>query len=208
MHDVQLLLDMDGVLTNWWMDAFKVHDVVATEAEIWKDKLGHYGWVELMKPFKPDLSVREFWAPMEYDFWANLQPLRDAIEIVMMLEDRYGQKNITLCTSPSENHGCVPGKKAWIKKILAPHYHKSYNQQFGAKKWLNANPRSILIDDHAENCTAFYEHGGHSVLVPRIWNPNHMQRHNVIPTMKVQLDRIDEIIKANHSTIQGVKGVF
>lgn len=197
MHDVQVLLDMDGVLTNWWMDAFRIHGVHLSPEKIWRDYPGHYDYQDLIKPYKPDLTDLEFWAPMEYDFWANLGAMEDAIAIMTMLERRYGRKNITLCSSPSENHGCIPGKRAWIKKHMPKYYHDRHNQQFGSKKWLNANPRAILVDDHDKNCKDFFEHGGHSVLVPRLWNVHYMHRDRVVESIKVQLDRIDEVINAS-----------
>lgn len=195
MNAVQILLDMDGVLTSWWTSAFKIHGVSAGIEEIWKDMPGHYDYTDLLAQFKPGLSDIEFWAPMEYDFWANLEIMPDALQIVKLFEDEFGQENITLCSSPSENHGCIPGKRAWIKKHLPAYYHDTYNQQFGSKKWLNANPRAILVDDHDKNCRDFYKKGGHCVLVPRLWNVNYRMRNEVLRTMVTQLDRIEEIIE-------------
>jgi len=55
----------------------------------------------------------------------------------------------------------------WIREHLP-----AYSRRFliGPAKEFCANPRSVLIDDSETNVKAFFEAGGHTVLVPREWN--------------------------------------
>ncbi len=53
-----------------------------------------------------------------------------------------------------------------------------------ASAGIQANPRSILIDDYELNVTEFRRHGGQAVLFPQIWNSNHRINNKIEFTLE------------------------
>lgn len=210
MKPVQILLDMDGVVVDFVGGAIKLHGITYSKEEFYKGHLGQFDLVPIIASYKkdPSFTASKFWEHLGYEFWKNLEPTDDYLSILNLLEKKYGQENITICSSPSANVGCIDGKRAWIRDYLPSHYFKVYNQMFCAKKWLAANPNTILVDDADKNCNEFFENGGHSVIVPRLWNFQYLNSYSVLEVIQRQLEAIDTKIVERLKTIQGVKNVF
>lgn len=150
-------LDLDGVLVDFVKGAYKLHSQpYDPAARIPYDFMSTFG-----------ISNNEFWAPMDFDFWAGLGWTTEGKELLRGLERLFGQENIVLLTSPCLTVGSVEGKIEWIRQNLP-----AYSRQFfvGPCKHLAAGPDKILIDDHDDNCIKFLAYGGHARLVPRPWN--------------------------------------
>lgn len=109
----------------------------------------------------------EFWAPLGYDFWANLQPYQDGMKLLQEAEWIVGPQQIGLLTSPCQTAGCIDGKRKWVREHLDDYSGRLF---VGSAKHLFAGPGKVLVDDNTENCLKFTAAGGQSVLVPRPWN--------------------------------------
>ncbi len=151
-----ILLDMDGVIADFNAAAIALHNPTSHQTFI--------GW----NPWEQwGLTASDFWTPMGYDFWFNVPKTINANRIVQMCEIAVGQKNVCFLSSPCDTHGCLDGKRAWIKK----HFPK-YSRQFliGPAKHFCAHNNSLLVDDSDRNCEDFAKAGGCVCLYPQPWN--------------------------------------
>ena len=155
-------LDLDGVITNFNGAAVKIHNLEEV-SKSWPK--GYWNWHTLS-----GMSHDDFFRPMEYDFWFNMEMLPDADVIIKMVEEKFGQQNICILTSPTANVGCPGGKRAWVERHL-PDYRKRL--LIGSAKEFCAYPGSLLIDDSPDNVDKFNAGGGATILVPRYWNHLH-----------------------------------
>lgn len=152
-------LDLDGVLADFTAGAIALHKLPITHKDVnawdFHHKLGFVGDDE-----------KKFWEPMGYDFWANLPKTEEHDEVLKIVEEAFGER-VVIATSPAATPGCTEGKIAWIKKHLP-----KYNHRFvvGASKHLMAGYGKVLIDDYEVNAQRFLEHGGSTILFPRLYN--------------------------------------
>lgn len=158
-----ILLDMDGVLSNFLLGALNVLnkrlDKNFTEEEYVSDNGGwdiydFYG-----------VSRAYFWDAIESepDFWLNLEPLPWAKELYEWLCEL---GDVTIVTSPSLDPDCARQKLEWLNKYLGI----TSGQVFiGGRKYLMAG-QGFLIDDSVDQIRKFEESGGECVLVPGNWN--------------------------------------
>ena len=160
----RVLLDMDGVLTNLVggvCDHFGwTYPVSLTDPSLRTEEVSYY----LHEVF--DISRDEIWPELGREFWANLEPLPWAFDIIKILETRFGE-NICLLTHPVDTDGAIDGKRDWISKHT-PQFR--WRQQIGTAKWFCGSPLHVLIDDHEKNCKKFREAEGHTFLFPAPWN--------------------------------------
>jgi len=158
-----ILLDMDGVLTNFLQGAINVLnkklDKTITE-EQFVTEFGSWGINEYY-----GVSLDDFWTAIqgEEDFWLNLKPLPWAKELYEWLSSEY---EVTIVTSPSLDPECASQKLQWLKKHLGITSDKVF---IGSRKHLMAG-NGILIDDWSGNVERFRENGGVAILVPSNWN--------------------------------------
>lgn len=176
-----ILLDMDGVLVDFHTGFAKEHGVDADKAIP-----GHWDFVDAFPQLRV-LSNDDLYKPLEFDFWSNLGWMHDGKQILQMVEDLFGRENIVLCTAPTANKGCMPGKIEWIHKNLDRHYHKPSSLMIAGAKHIAAHSGNLLIDDHDKNYQKFLAHGGKSVLLPRLWNSMHPDRHNALSILQNKL---------------------
>jgi hypothetical protein len=185
-----LFFDLDGVLADFVGGALAAHgrgDVPASSVPWCIEKaLG--------------IEPTAFWAPLGFDFWANLKPLPDGMRLfdracVLMGADRIG-----LLTSPCETHGCADGKRAWVKRHLPP--AMSRRLFIGSAKELFAGPHKVLVDDHDANIDRFHEAGGATVQPPRPWN-----RHKALCVRGHEFDAdiIGEMLTETVCRTEGVR---
>lgn len=152
---VTCMLDMDGVLVDMVKGCFDFFN-----------KQIPYRDVRWNLPPQLGMTQDEFWNPLGYDFWANLDWTHEGEELLSELESIY-EKNIVLVSSPCDTPGCDEGKRAWVKKHLPEYKRRCF---IGQDKFHLAAPNKILIDDHDPNIDKFREFRGHGCLVPRPWN--------------------------------------
>ena len=153
--DPVCFLDMDGVLVDFVAGAHKVHGKTYEYKSVTWEFMKHFG-----------VSNNDFWAPMGFDFWADLPWTKEGPELLRGLE-RYFPESIVLMTSPCLTVGSVEGKVEWIRRNM-PNYARKFF--VGPAKHLAAGPGKVLIDDHDNNVDLFRLYGGNAVLIPRPWN--------------------------------------
>lgn len=152
-----IYLDMDGVLCDFIGGICAAHgrpnpyDDPANRG-IW-DVCGIWG-----------MHPAEFWEPCEFEFWANLKPTPEARRLLSM------EGVVGIITSPSQNHGCIPGKLEWLKRHTNGLHRKVI---FTHAKYLAAAPGKVLYDDNDDHVVKWREAGGVAVQVPRPWNSLH-----------------------------------
>lgn len=177
MKNMKCLLDMDGILMDFVSAASRVHNLGDIYAN---PKM--YGVWDFAK--HTPLTPQQFWWPLGLDFWANLEPMQDAHEILELLHKYFNPDEICILSSPCLNHECVPGKLRSITKHF-PQFERRF--LFGPRKEFCAHPGNVLIDDGDHNVDAFEAHGGKAILVPRIWNSLFDKRHAALEHLDEQL---------------------
>jgi len=152
-------LDLDGVLADFTAGAIALHRLPITHADVdcwdFHHRLGFTGERE-----------KDFWAPLGYDFWAGLPKTREHDDVLAAVREVF-EDRIVIATAPAITPGCVEGKVAWIKKHL-PEFARKF--VVGSSKHLMAGPGKVLVDDYEVNAMRFEDHGGRSVLFPRLYN--------------------------------------
>jgi 5'(3')-deoxyribonucleotidase len=156
-------LDMDGVLVDFVQGSIDLHRISPTKPYKW-DYFAESG-----------LTPAQFYAPMNREYWANLNWMPQGQELLEHLEKRFGQHNICILSSPCATDGCLDGKRDWIAKHVPQFKRRS---KLGADKAFAASPWHMLIDDHDPHVSDFRKAGGFATLVPRTWNAG---RGNVCP---------------------------
>lgn len=165
-----ILLDMDGVLVDFVKGIIEIHDLQTTAEELYAGRPG-YDIVEVV-----GMSGPAFWKPCDEEFWAKLDWMPDGREIFEIVESTFGRDRIKICTKPSPNYGCMPGKLRWIERHLPKHYKNPENFIFTGCKHASAKGNT-LIDDSDSNVSEFRRAGGISYIVPRVWNQWHHLRN-------------------------------
>lgn len=151
--------DMDGVLADFSGGALKHHGIEFPFIDLTWDFPKQIGFDSTYAP--------EFWKPLENaEFWANLEPHVDGMNLLSHLEFSNPKMEISILSSSSVR-GSTDGKRDWLAKH-APKYKDC--AIFSTKKYRVSAPCKILVDDNDDNCRLFEESGGKSVLIPRPWN--------------------------------------
>ena len=154
-----IFFDMDGVLADFVSGTFAAHGKsIPVETVEWgfPVQLGFDG-----------VNDPRFWEPFGRDFWANLSPYRDGLELLRAAEGLIGPEQIALLSSPCDTPGCADGKRDWVAKHLPAYRRRLF---LGSAKELFAGKQKVLVDDHDPNCEKFAAAGGHAVTPPRPWN--------------------------------------
>lgn len=162
-NSVRLLVDMDGVLTDFVSHICQLH---GRDNPYLGDK--HLGLFDMDKIW--GMSASEFWSPCGYEFWSTMDWMPDGAATLNHCEQLVGPENVCILTAPCATAGCVDGKRDWIAN-RAPEYKKRV--LIGSCKEFLACDNNILIDDRDENVQKFREAGGCAFLVPRPWNSAH-----------------------------------
>lgn len=159
-----VLLDMDGVCTNFFYGALHVFgrtDLYNT----WP--AGVYDMVSVM-----GLDNSQFYdelARQGAQFWATLPPLpwmRFLWDELVRMGSQYGF-DVVFCSTPIRHSSCAQGKVEWLQR--------NFGQDFTdyilvSNKSLLARPSSLLIDDLETNVLSFCKAGGFGILFPAISN--------------------------------------
>ena len=183
-HNLRCFLDMDGVLSD-----FQSHIC---------EMFGHR-WEDISERWPPGtyhthdvlgVSEEEMWSrTLGVDYWESM-PKTDECDLVLTLAATvFGQENVAILTSPSRDPLCAAGKILWFHK-----HHPEWTRSLmiGSRKHLIANPNCVLIDDWDVNVQTWRTRGGMAILVPRLWNAEHANRHaasDVIREAFIELSR-------------------
>ena len=159
-----ILLDMDGVLSDFVTAALQLHGRIET--------LQNWPAGEWSMPKVLGLSRESFWSRIDEqgsEFWRQLAPYAWLDELTALVG---AQAPFTILTSPSRDPHCPTGKIQWLREHISPRFNAYL---IGAQKHLCAQANHVLIDDSDHNVTTFREQGGQAILFPQIWNSNHGQ---------------------------------
>jgi len=175
-------LDMDGVLVNFVEGTYRAFG-----------KKYHYD--DLLRSMRWNyfedwgLDFQEVDAVCTTDFWAGLRWMHDGREIISMLEEKFGKKNIFLLTAPMPNPGSGTGKIQWVKRHLPEYSNRLIISS--APKCLFARPNTLLVDDKDSNVDDFWRYGGgKAILVPRPWNELHGWANITLHVVKNSLESL------------------
>lgn len=156
-----ILLDMDGVISDFVTAALTLHDRLDA-FEIWLAG-------EWDMPTVLGISSSEFWKRIDaegHEFWSQLTPYPWKDELIGVIRQT---APFTILSSPSLHAECPTGKINWLREHLSSVFHDFL---FGHSKHLCARPNSVLIDDRDSNVERFRAHGGQAILFPQRWNSN------------------------------------
>lgn len=156
-------LDLDGVLVDFVGGACRLHDRPWPYGD--PASHGRYKLDELW-----GMPASTFWAPMSALYWEELDLLPDGLQVLDLVERRFGRENVCILTAPTEDPTCAVGKIRWIRRHLPAEYAGQY--LLGRGKHFCGHSGSVLIDDMERNCDIFAARG-RSFLVPRPWNSGH-----------------------------------
>lgn len=161
------IVDMDGVLCDFFTAALAVHDRTDL-ADSWPAEQRN-----MAKAM--GISTKKFWSEIDQRpaFWANIQPYPWAYSLLRHLQE--SGLTIAIATSLSLSPRSASGKVRWIQRHVNNALGLRFRNFFlaGSSKALLAAPGRILIDDYELNCDEFEQAGGQSVLFPARWNCLH-----------------------------------
>lgn len=168
----RIFVDMDEVLAAFCQKALEVHDLPSPYTN--PKYRGSFNMTEGM-----GLTPSEFWSKINGNptFWETLTPYPYINELMSILEEKVGSKNVYILTSPYPTASCYGGKLNWLALHL-PRYANSKKFIPTANKFLLAQKGTLLIDDADHNVDAFRAHGGKAILVPR---PSNSEYHLSAP---------------------------
>lgn len=175
-----VLLDMDGVITNFIGAALRAHGKDPAEVlGAWPR--GVFGAHRIL-----GIDIADFWVPinaLEEGFWRDLEPYpwtRDLLDWVEAVPAEWA-----ICTSPSRHPACARGKLEWLYAHVRPAFREL---ALTPRKHLLAGPDVLLIDDTERMCARFESAGGHAVLFPQHWNARGAQT-NPWATVQAEIER-------------------
>lgn len=155
---MKLFLDMDGVIADFVTPTCELHKrpnpYLTGETE--------YNMCKLF-----DVTYEDFIRGMEMDFWVDLPKTPFADDVVDLVLSKFDIDDICILTAPTDNAGCIPGKREWIIK----HFPQLKNNMiFTGQKQFCAHGNALLIDDHDRNIELFKVNGGKTILFKQPWN--------------------------------------
>jgi hypothetical protein len=173
-----IYLDQDGVLTNFFEAALhKLNKKYRKDKPITVSEYIEYGNFDMAALF--EITNAEFWQCVEGNdqyFWDSLPAYPWSRNLYDFLR-RFAP--VTILSSPSDGLYCVWGKVKWLNEKINPAISTG-DCVFTKKKYLLANPESLLIDDLQKNCDEFIAAGGNAVCVPSNWNTKDLSYNDVI----------------------------
>jgi hypothetical protein len=128
---------------------------------------------------------KDFWHGADGpDWWARLPKMPDADEIFAFACGI--SMDVTVLTHAPSDAGykdlpsCVVGKVRWLRE----HYPNLPASVTTQRKDFFASRGHLLIDDADSNVRPFRIAGGAALLVPRVWNSEHANRHRVMDHLR------------------------
>jgi len=163
MKEINILLDMDGVLADFTHGAINVLNQRTKKNYTVKQYAEEFGNWGMDRNY--GITKYEFWLAIgsKDEFWFKLKPFPWALDLYKYL---CSLGNVTIVTTPSLDPDCAAQKLRWLDYYLRV---KSSDVFIGGKKYLMAG-NGILIDDYPVNCEKFAKAGGEAICVPSNWN--------------------------------------
>lgn len=159
----RILLDMDGVLSDWTGAACRLFD--RDPADVYAN------WPEGCWDITKALGVSgaELWRRVDsagFYFWAELEAYPWVDELLELCQ---ATAPTTILTSPSRDPQSLAGKLEWMQRRWGLTFR---DYLVGPDKLACARPGALIIDDRPATVDGFREAGGAGVLFPAAWNGN------------------------------------
>ena len=182
-----IYLDMDGVCTDFASAGIRANrrdptQVLATWDQSFRGEFLPYKVMALDRDAYWEAIARQ-----GESFWINLQEYEWYPKLVCSLLEI---ADVVFLTSGTYAPGSLSGRLIWLQHRFGNDFQ---GYVFTAKKYLLANPWSILIDDYELNVTEFRQHGGKAVLFPQIWNSNCMISNKIEFTLESVKQSVNEM---------------
>ncbi len=179
--------DLDGCLANFLGSALALFGKTLND---WKENAWDFEGGSGI-----GISEGEMWKAINDNqdvgrqFWANLDKLHDADELVKLVEEvaKKIDFDVVVLSSPSMGKLCEAGKKDWLSKYYPKYCHPSKCIFTSRKELLAGGGMRVLIDDSDSNIAKFNNAGGHGILVPRKWNQLHGIADKTVDYVKQEL---------------------
>lgn len=159
-----ILLDMDGVLVDFFTAALRVHGMEHL-AENWP--AGEWDMAKVMGITNGEFQAKINATPR---FWATLPDHCWKTDLIQMCGEKCAEMAIVSDHWWARNSECAKQKVDWLQAEFGLNFR---NYFLGSPKHLLARPGSILIDDNDGNVSKFKAAGGEAILFPQPWNNNH-----------------------------------
>ncbi len=175
----RVLLDMDGVLVDFFSAALRVH---GREDLISGWPVGESDLARVL-----GLSTAEFWRPIDAagsEWWLELEWYPWADELIELCNELGG---FVIATAPSRHSHSAAGKMQSLERRFGKAFR---DYMMGPHKHLMAGSGMCLIDDREKLHTAFTAAGGAAVLFPQPWNRLHGEACDPMPGVRQQLGEL------------------
>ena len=153
---MHIYLDLDGVLVN----------LEESFGDYFFDKLSSETWQEYEKRKIAPLSVFNiiYEKVDPYDFWYDLNPMPEYMDIVDKAIELVGVKNVSILSAPTTSYTneCSMGKIDWVRRYIP--YNIKCNVVFRENKKIFSGKNKILIDDMSKNVIEWTIAGGIGIL--------------------------------------------
>jgi 5'(3')-deoxyribonucleotidase len=177
-------LDLDGVLADFHRSALMAHG----QPDLFRKRPMLRGEKAWALPTHLGVSDKEFWSKFESrDWWANLALTPEARGIYALVKEAFEPNNVSICTTPSDNAGCQPGKLDWVERHFPCLQAKVV---FSRHKEELAGHNCVLIDDCEQHVRRWREAGGLAFLVARPWNSSHEREPMILEDLEVWLETV------------------
>lgn len=158
---IRILLDMDGVISDWLGAACKLCDIDLNDEEIREGLKKEKGFLE------NHVDEKVLWKNIEeagVGFWENLELFSWSKKLYNTLKELGDE--FAILSSPGKfteiaSNACN-GKVLWLDN----HFSNKEDYIFAYKKFLCASGNTILVDDSPNKIDPFIEAGGHGFLWP------------------------------------------
>jgi len=150
-----IYLDLDGVLVNLY-DSFHLYYDDKSPSESWQDYE--------TKKLKTSIFKKIYEDTDPYDFWVNLEPLPEYMELVNYTVKLIGEENISILSAPTKDFTkeCSLGKIDWVRKNIPYNFNVNVVRRENKKAFSGRN--QILIDDLSTNIVEWTTAGGVGIL--------------------------------------------
>lgn len=190
MDDLLILLDMDGVVMNFFAATCKAFGVDPAEGE---RKLEPLDW--WFKSVIGDVGPAKFWEVIDArgaSFWADMDPYPHARQLY---EGLCQIAPVQFLSWPSEKPHCAAGKLESLCKHF-PDAMENQDYHLTKHKHRLAQRGHLLIDDHEDYVRTFRKKSD-AILFPRRWNSRHpAERDAVHETLRLAAEWRHRLVRA------------
>lgn len=184
---MKVFIDMDGVLCDYNTaihELFGVSNIYDNPAN-----LGVFSLANLLQE-QCNISKADFYKSRGPGFYARLRWTKEGIEILRLLEEKFGKKNCRILSAPGFNPCDYSGKAEWVIDNM-PDYMYQKRFLLSSDKSLLADEHSILVDDKDSNISGFRAAGGKGILIARQWNAKYGFANETLEDFKRELESLN-----------------